>query len=391
MAYLGLGMLIVAYMMSQFFRAMLAVMAPALQEGLGAGPTELAMASGVWFLVFAAMQIPVGAALDRIGPRWTSAALFAIGCVGGGAIFALATAPWHLTLAMALIGIGCAPILMASYFIFAQSYPAAAFATLGAMVLGLGSIGNLLASLPMGWAVGNFGWRATMWGLTGLSLLVALAIAALVRNPARALDETQPRGSVLDLLRMRALWPIFAIMLVNYMPAGALRGLWAGPYAQDIFGADAVQIGRVTLLMGLAMVAGNFLYGPLDRLFGTRKWVIVAGNGLCAAACAALWLWADHGLWTSATLLAIIGASGASFAVIIAHGRAFFPAHLTGRGVTLLNLFGVGGVGLGQVLTGRIFDGIGGDLAGYRGIFAFMALAITTGVLIYITSRDRTD
>ncbi len=30
--------------------------------------------------------------------------------------------------------------------------------------------------------------------------------------------------------------------------------------------------------MALAMVAGSFLYGPLDTLFGTRKWVAFGGN-----------------------------------------------------------------------------------------------------------------
>ena len=35
--------------------------------------------------------------------------------------------------------------------------------------------------------------------------------------------------------------------------------------------------------MGLAMVAGNFAYGPLDRLLGTRKWLVFGGNGLMLA------------------------------------------------------------------------------------------------------------
>ena len=33
----------------------------------------LALSSGVWFLSFALMQLPVGWALDRIGPRLTAA------------------------------------------------------------------------------------------------------------------------------------------------------------------------------------------------------------------------------------------------------------------------------------------------------------------------------
>ena len=45
-------------------------------------------------------------------------------------------------------------------------------------------------------------------------------------------------------------------------------------------------------------------------------------------------------------LLAGVGFFGSSFGMVIAHGRAFFPPHLIGRGVTLLNLFGIAAVGL---------------------------------------------
>jgi sugar phosphate permease len=111
---IGLLALILAYVLSQFYRAFLAVLSPVLTAGLGVTAAELASASGWWFLAFAAMQIPIGAALDRVGPRLTAGLLMAVGALGA-VIFARATgAP------MALIGVGCAPVLMASYFIFAR-------------------------------------------------------------------------------------------------------------------------------------------------------------------------------------------------------------------------------------------------------------------------------
>ena len=75
----GLIVLALSYALSQFYRAFLPVLSPILKQDLGATPQDLATASGVWFLVFAAMQIPVGSALDRFGPRWTASILFALG------------------------------------------------------------------------------------------------------------------------------------------------------------------------------------------------------------------------------------------------------------------------------------------------------------------------
>lgn len=144
----GLIVLCLAYVLSQFFRAFLAVLSPVLLRDVGAGPEDLAFASGLWFLSFALMQLPVGAALDRIGPRRTAATLLLVGGAGGAGLFALATSPLHIALAMLLIGIGCSPVLMASYYIFAREFPPARFATLAALMLGIGSTGNLIASYP---------------------------------------------------------------------------------------------------------------------------------------------------------------------------------------------------------------------------------------------------
>lgn len=387
----GLVTLVLAYALSQFYRAFLAVLAPALAADLGATAGDLARASGLWFLIFAAMQIPVGSALDRVGPRRTAALLFGLGGGGGALVFALAQGPQHVTLAMALIGIGCSPVLMAAYYIFARVYPPAQFATLAGAIIGLGSLGNLAAAAPMTLLVQAVGWRAAMAGLAAVSALVALLIWRWVRDPERI--ETTQRGSVLDLLRMPVLWPLFALMFVHYAPSAAIRGLWAGPYAVQVFGATPAELGTVTLVMGLAMIAGNFAYGPLGRLAGSLKRVIFAGNLIGAAALIALSLHVDASLWLSTALLATIGFFGASYGILSGHARRFFPPHLTGRGVTLMNLFGVGGVGIAQVLSGRLYQSAltetGTAGAPFARLFLVFGGLVLLGLLPYLFSRER--
>ena len=391
---IGLIVLVLGYVLSQFYRAFLAVLTPALEADLGATAADLSYASGLWFIVFAVMQIPVGEALDRFGPRITAVVLFSLGGAGGALVFAMAQTPAHIAWAMALIGIGCSPVLMAAYYIFAKMYPAVMFSTLAGATIGFGSLGNLASSAPMAWAVEAFGWRETMVALAVLTLLVSIALWLVVKDPPKT-ASTGPRGSVLDILKIKALWLIFPMMFVNYAPAAGLRGLWVGPYGTDVFGADTSMIGTMTLVMGLAMIAGNFAYGPMDRVFGTRKWVVFVGNTLGAVGCFALF--ALHGLtsvWTATALLALVGLAGASFPLMIAHARPFFPEHLTGRGVTLMNLFGIGGVGIMQIVTGRLmtfWQDTKGDSEAYASLFGFYGIAMCCGLAIYVFSTDRTD
>jgi predicted MFS family arabinose efflux permease len=310
-------------------------------------------------------------------------------------VFALAQGPGHVQIAMMLIGVGCSPVLMASYYIFARMYAPAVFASLAGAVIGIGALGNIAAALPMAWAVETLGWRETMWALAAVTLIVAGAILIFVTDPPHARDEGAPKGSLLDLLRMPALWFILVMMFVNYTAPAGLRGLWAGPFLEEVHGMGPEGIGWVTLAMGLSMVVGNLAYGPLDRVFGTRKWVVVVGNALALACLVTLWAMPMANPWLITALFAGIGLFGSSFPVIMAHGRSFFPPQLVGRGVTLVNMFGIGGVGLFQFASGSVFAsasaGTSNATAPYQAVFLFFAVPLALGIGIYLFSQDRTD
>lgn len=386
----GIVSLCLAYVLSQFFRSFLAVLTGILSQDIGATPDDLSTASGLWFLSFAIMQIPVGGALDRIGPRLTSAVLFLIGGAGGAALFALAQTALHVKLAMLLIGIGCSPVLMASYYIFARTYSPKIFATLAATIIGIGSIGNLAGSVPLVWVVQSYGWRETLWGLSVFSALIAIIALVFVRNPPPA--PTTQSGRFSDLLKMPVLWWIIPLVFVNYMPVAALRGLWIGPYLVDTFAASAAQVGNASMMMSLAIIAGTFAYGPLDRVFGTRKWVIFAGNVAVLVALVALLAFGNVSYSISVILFTMIGFFGMSFPMIVAHGRAFATPHIAGRGVTLMNLFSISGVGFFQVISGKIQAaevsiGITGA-ARYHDILLTMIVLLGVSLLIYAFSQD---
>lgn len=385
----GIALLAFAYVLSQFFRAFLAVLSPFLATDIGAGAEDLAFASGLWFITFSIMQLPIGWALDSIGPRRTAATLLLIGGAGGAAVFAVATAPVHVAIAMALIGVGCAPVLMASYYIFALDHPPARFAFLAAVMVGVGTLGNIVASYPTTLAAETMGWRAALWGLCALSAATAAGIWFAVRDPVK--EPTEQKGSFAEVLRIRALWFIFPLMLVSYAELGALRGLWIGPYLTEVFNASPRLIGQATLAMGITMVIGPMAYSPLDRMFGTRKWVIFVGSiGMLLATIGMILLVESSVIWV-VVLMCAIGFFGSTYPAIMSHGRSLLPRHLVGRGVTLLNLCSIGGVGIAQFVTGRIYASTAGSKFAsipFSLILMFFAAALTVGLVIYLFSTD---
>lgn len=395
MAFLSGGIisLVLGYMLSQFYRAFLAVLSPVLGEQLGATPGDLALSSGLWFISFAALQLPIGAALDRFGPRRTVSALLALGGGGGAAVFAMAQAPWHLHVAMAMLGMGCAPVLMGTYYIFARNYPGAAFGGLAGATVGFGSLGNILGASPLVALVAWLGWRETLWLMVAVTLAVALAVLLLVRDP-EILGGNSPRGSLRDLLSIRALWFMLPLFAVNYAASAAIRGLWAAPYMEQVFDADARLIGRATLAMGLAMVVGNFLVGPFVRIVGNLRRAVLIQAMLMVLVLAALWLLQPTSIPVAVTVLALVGLTGAGYPLIMAHGRSFLPPHLVGRGVTFLNMISIGGAGIVQFASRPVYRWASAHYPpdqAFAMLWLFFLIPVAIGVGLYILTPEAGD
>ncbi|MEM1378921.1 MAG: MFS transporter, partial [Pseudomonadota bacterium] len=278
----GLLVLCAAYILSQFFRAFLAVLTPNLSAELGATSGDLALASGIWFVAFALMQFPVGAWLDKYGPRRTASSLFGVFAAGGVLMFAFAQTPFMIVVAMASIGIGCAPVLMSSLYIFARTFNPARFAFLASAFIGFSNIGNIGSAAPLSAAIEAYSWRSVLMGVAVVSALIAILVFLIVKDPVKDEDEPPATGfrGYFTLLAIPTLWLIFPAMLVNYAAAAGIRGLWAGPMLADVHAADASLIGWVTLAMAIAMAVGSLVYGPLDTIFNTRKWVVFSGMAI---------------------------------------------------------------------------------------------------------------
>ena len=388
----GIVLLCLAYVISQFFRNFLAVLSEQLYLDIGATSDDLAFAMGFWFLTFSLMQIPVGTALDKIGPKLTGSFIFLLGGAGGSVIFALATTPLHITISMGLIGLGCSPVLMVSYYIFARMYDPKIFASLAATMIGLGSIGNLAGAAPLVFATDLFGWRSTMLGLGVVSFFISVGLFLFVENPT--ISKNIKKGSFIDLLKISNLWFIFPLVLIHYAPVAGIRGLWIGPYINDTFSGDG-NLAFATTAMSLSMIAGTFAYGPMDRIFGTRKWIIFIGSSISLVSIVSLAILEQITFGVSVSLFCVLGFFGMSYHLMIAHGRSFSPEHLTGRCVTLLNMFAIGGAGLFQFSSGRIFrfsvETGGSTSAAYTTIFLFYASSLFIGLVLYLKAKDRLD
>jgi predicted MFS family arabinose efflux permease len=378
--------------LSQFHRSALGVIAPELSVDLALSPAMLGAANGMFFAAILVMQLPVGIALDRLGPRLVVAGLSVI-AVLGLVLQGLATDGTTLLVARALIGIGCAASFMSAVVLCARWYAGGDMTLALSRIFALSQIGILLAGAPLAWLAGWLGWRDAFLISALLTGLAALAWWRLVQNdpphkpaPARKPESLREalRGQF-SIWRLPGLSRVLALHLVAYAAAATVIGLWAGPYLADVHGLDAKARGRALAAMGLAMPIGLLLVGPLEKHFFPRAALITAGAALSALMLMGLALWPTPPLPVALGLLVGLIFFSSYPVLLVTEARGLFPDHLVGRGATTVNMAQLVGSALLPLLVGMVIgffpieEAVRPEVA-YRAGFAVLAGSLLLGL-----------
>ena len=387
------------YMMSQFLRNSVGVIAPDLASEIQLSAADLGLLSSVYFLMFGIGQIPLGIALDRFGPKpclLVSAAIAVTGCV----VFALAHSVTGLVLGRALLGLGTASFLMAPLALYARWFPPTQFSTITGLQLGVGTLGSLIATAPLAIATAAVGWRATFIGIAFVTLGFGALVALIVRDPfPRAENATRHAtlrddfAGLMEVIRTPSIGRLFLLQLTNYPSYLLVVGLWGGPYLTHVYGFDLKGRGDILFIPALAQVFGSLFWGPMDRVFGRYKPPVLIAVTATLTSLVLLAALGNPPIPVLLILLAVLGFSTGLSSLAMAQGKALLPPHLIGRGFTLLNIGTMGGGFLVQFLSGAVinlFPAPGGvyPLAAYQLIFALQAGLLVAAAIAYLGSRD---
>jgi len=383
--------------LSLFYRSCLGVIAPELTRDLGLTPEDLGHANGAFFLSMALMQIPVGLLFDRYGPRRVVSWLTVL-AVLAAALHGMVRSPAELVAARLLLGVGCAGSFMGAVTLCALWYPGGKLATMLSRVFAFSQIGTFLAATPLALAEASIGWRWTFGAMAAITAATGLCFFFLIRDKPGTTRQPESMREVLrgllEVWRTPGLMPLLGVHTFAYASMATVLGLWAGPYLAHVHGMDGPTRGNVLFAMAAAQLLGILAFGPLDRIFDTRKWIIVPGGLFSVGLLGAMALIPGLPAGAAVALLILFTGLTAYAVVIVAHGRSLFPDHLLGRGVTTVNIAQVVGLTMLPLATGPIVGAfpapgaVSPEIA-YRAAFGAIALLLAAGVAVYaVKAKD---
>jgi len=345
------------YFFAALLRGITATLAPVFSESLALDAADLGLLAGAYFLGFALLQLPLGRALDRWGPRRTLLALMLLAVLGCVA-FSQAHSLTALIAARFLTGAGLAACLMAPLTCFRRILSPAAQLRANSWMLMTGSLGMLASTLPVQWLLPLMGWRGLFLGLAACLLICLLMVASQVpRDPVAAADASRHKAGYLQI----AAHPLFMRMaplgFVLYGGMIAIQSLWAGPWLTQVVGASPGQAAQGLFAINLSMLCAFMLWGAvMPRLVGRglgavqlMQWglplpLILLALNLLLGSGAGAWHWAA---WcVSCTFVSL-----SQPAIGVA-----FPAGLAGRALSAFNLVIFSGVFCVQWGLGLVID-----------------------------------
>src|SRR2546423_14889055 len=136
------GALAAIYLVSQFLRNSVGVIAPDLAAEIGLSAGEIGLLSSAFFFAFAAAQLPLGIAIDRYGPK-RCMLVCAVIAVLGAVEFAMATTPAGLIAARVLMGLTSARSPVGPLGLFGRRLPRTRVPVPAGLPLAIAHVGPL--------------------------------------------------------------------------------------------------------------------------------------------------------------------------------------------------------------------------------------------------------
>ncbi|MCS5709975.1 MFS transporter [Candidatus Berkiella aquae] len=187
--------------------------------------------SGLYYIGYAGMHIPVGIMLDRYGPKRVLPVCMILTVMG--LLPLLFAQHWiYPALGRLIIGMGSSAAILGVFKIIRMSFPEERFTLFLGFSVTIGLLGAIYGGQPVNALMHLFGWESVLQVIILLGIVMAVATFFIV--PSQPIDKTQESW----LASVKAVLSNPQIMLVCF-----LAGLMVGPLEgfADVWGKEYLK------------------------------------------------------------------------------------------------------------------------------------------------------
>lgn len=391
-------------------RTTVGVAGVAATERFHSSASVLSTLAVVQLAVYAAMQIPVGVLIDRVGSRWLMAVGTALMVVGQVTV-AVAPTIGIAIVGRILVGAGDATVFTSLIRLVSSWFRGRIVPQLSQWVGNIGQLGQVLSAIPFALLLHQAGWTTAFLAAAALSVIALIGIVVgITDRPVGSSEGPRPATWAESLRQLRislarpgtqlGFWSHF----VTQSSGTVFTLMWGLPFMVYALGIEpSLAAGLLIVSVAAGLVSGPIL-GLLSARFPMRRSnLVLAIVAMMGTVWAIVLLWpGTPPPWLLILLLVAIGIGGPGSLIGFDFARTFNPLHRLGSANGIVNVGGflasfvmmfLIGVALDAQNAAHVAAGAAPDLyalSSFRWAFAVQYVIVGIGVAFLVHARRRT-
>ena len=354
---------IAVYVLAVFHRTSLGVAGLEAADRFGISSSQLSTFTILQLFVYAAMQLPVGALLDRYGSKKLlgfGLTLLTIAQLGFAFVHSFEAA----LLCRVLLGMGDAMVFISVLRLVALWFSPRRTPMVTQLTGVLGQLGALAAAGPLAAALAHFGWTPSYAVAASVGVLSGVALVVFVKDSPYTdhhRDELRLRAVARTL---RAAWLVPGTRLglwshfTSQFAANMFTMLWGFPFLVAGQGLSPATASVMLMVMVVTSVVSSPVIGTLTMRYPFSRstmvlWIVAAA----IAAWTVVLLWPGRApLWMLVVLVVLIAVGGPGSMIGFDLARTFNPPTRIGSASGIVNTGGFIATLTAVALVGVVLD-----------------------------------
>ena len=272
----------VFYAYQYILRVMPNIMLDDIMQQFHIGAAGVGQFSGVYYIGYALMQVPIGMMLDRFGSRKIMSGCILLSVVG---LLPLIFAEhWiYPVVGRVFIGVGSSAAILGLFKIIRMSFSETQFPRMLSISVTIGLIGAIYGGGPVSFMRDTLGYQAVVQILAATGVILALATYWMVPD----VKSTQKSSVLADLKEVITNRKIIGLCLFAGLMVGPLEGfadVWGTAFLKQAYGFEGTLAASLPSMIYIGMCFG----GPLLSFFADKAGGYLAtifAAGIAMAVC----------------------------------------------------------------------------------------------------------
>ncbi len=233
--------------------------------------------SGIYYVGYALMHLPIGIMLDKYGPRKIISACILVTAIGTLPIV-FSTNVVYLILGRGLIGVGSSAAILGTFKIIRMAFREKLFPRMLSISVTIGLLGAIYGAGPVGYLCSIWPYKNVVAFFAGIGILLSILTYFIVPN-----IESTHSGRILQNVKTVLTHPkVLLLCCFAGLMVGPLEGfsdIWGPQFLMIVYGFNKATASYLPSMIFLGMCFGAPILSLIAEKTG-RYYAVIIASGL---------------------------------------------------------------------------------------------------------------